>query len=167
MTVKQFSVDNIAILLNVDYRVTGLASNSFVTITEGTPRFKVYTDIDGKNTFTQSLNKTAEIKLTLKANSDTIDYITEYLAAIEGNIVSGLSILIIDKNAKKNTKSAYGFNCKINIQDIEKDVKLPNQTFVFIPEKYYNETDLAQATSDDSNFAVDSILNDALKVKGA
>lgn len=165
MTTKRFDPLKIKVLLESRYIVTGFASDSFVEIKEDVPRFKKLVDIDGKNIFVKSKNKGAEIRLTLKDNSDAVPFINEFIRAIENDEVSGISILVRDLNQSKDPKSYYGFDCKINIETTSKGVKLSEKTYVFIPETYYNEVSLMQPDTLDYYQAKNYILDSQLKVK--
>lgn len=165
MTAKRFDPFKIQVLLESRYIVTGFASESFIDIKEDVPRYKKYVDIDGKNIFVKSKNKGAEIRLTLKDNSDAVPFINEFIRAIENDEVSGISILVMDLNQSKDSKSYYGFDCKINIETTSKGIKLSEKTYVFIPETYYNEVNLMQPDTLDYYQAKNYILDSQLKVK--
>lgn len=165
MTTKRFDPLKIKVLLESRYIVTGFASESFIDIKEDVPRYKKYVDIDGKNIFVKSKNKGAEIRLTLKDNSDAVPFINEFIRAIENDEVSGISILVMDLNQSKDPKSYYGFDCKINIETTSKGIKLSEKTYVFIPETYYNEVSLMQPDTLDYYQAKNYILDSQLKVK--
>lgn len=165
MVTKIFNPFKIQVLLESRYIVTGFASESFIDIKEDVPRYKKYVDIDGKNIFVKSKNKGAEIRLTLKDNSDAVPFINEFIRAIENDEVSGISILVMDLNQSKDPKSYYGFDCKINIETTSKGIKLSEKTYVFIPETYYNEVSLMQPDTLDYYQAKNYILDSQLKVK--
>lgn len=165
MTIKRFNPFKIQVLLESRYIVTGFASESFVEIKEDVPRYKKLVDIDGNNIFTKSKNKGAEIRLTLKDNSDAVPFINEFIRAIDNNEVSGISILAMDLNESKDPRSYYGFNCKINIETTTKGIKMNEKTYVFIPETYYNEVSLMQPDTLDYYQAKNYILDSQLKVK--
>lgn len=165
MTTKIFNPFKIKVLLESRYIVTGFASDSFVDIKEDVPRYKKYVDIDGKNIFVKSKNKGAEIRLTLKDNSEAVPFINEFIRAIENDEVSGINIFVLDNNNSKDPRAYIGKNCKINIEPINKGVKLNEKTYVFIPETYYNEVESSQSDTFDYYQAKNYILNSQLKVK--
>lgn len=165
MATKIFNPFRINVLLESKHVVTGFASDSFFEIKEDVQTYKKYTDIDGKNIFVKSKNQGAEIRLNLKDNSDSVAFINEFIRAIDKGEVSGISILCMDDTNKKDPRSYYGFNCKINIETTTKGVKMGEKTYVFIPEVYYNEVGLMQPDTLDYYQAKNYILDSQLKVK--
>lgn len=158
---------NIFILLANDFFVTGLGSDSFISVEESEPEYKQYKDIDGKITFTKTASRQATFKLTLKDNSIALDYILEYKKAIDEGKISGMDILVTDKNNPQNKRAVYGSNCKIMFEPLTKGVKLGDKVVIFLPEVYYNETDLLNSSTVVSSTARLSIgFENPNKIKG-
>jgi len=167
MSTKNFTPAKTIILLNDTYLVNGKGRDNFLTITEKMPQYEMITDIDGINKFIKTKDGSAEIKLNLMENSEAIDFINEYILQISNGQVSGLSISIVDLNKPDSPKVYIGIDCKINMTDISKGVKLGEKQYTLLPAEYYNEWKTAsQVTSQALNDAIFSMINNKLKVKG-
>ena len=167
MAVKSFNPDKVIIFINDTFLVTGKGSSEFVTITNKIPQYEQLTDIDGEVFFIKTVDGSTEIKLTLRDNSEAIDFINEYILQINGGTVSGINITIVDLNKADYPKVYIGDNCKVNQTDNSRGVKIGEKQFTFLPAKYYNEWESAsEGTSQALNDAIFSFVDNKLKVKG-
>lgn len=167
MSTKTFTPAKTIIWLNDNYLLNGKGRDNFLTITEKMQQYEMVTDIDGINKFIKTKDISAEIKLNLMENAESIDYINEYILQINNGQVSGLSISIVDLNKSDSPKVYIGVDCKINATDTSKGVKLGEKQYTFLPTEYYNEWKTAsQVTSQALNDAIFSMINNKLKVKG-